>query len=516
MELERNRTASPRPLLAPRRDGSPPLYWIFDSAIGYTVFTILIFTPWMFGTTEHWAIRTVNTWNFFLGGLMVCKWLVRLFTGFKPARWDGSDAYRGVHPAWFLAPIGLLTIFLLAYTGVSAWNARAYFIADEQRFEYLPDFIKWLPHSYDREASWQAFQQYLAVAFFFWALRDWLSAKSHRESRLDIDIEGRAAIGPDSAEMAGAYTYDPTRFPSRLKRLLWVICVNGAALAVQGTLQRLYKSNELLWTVHPALNELYWEQFGPFAYRSNGAQYLNMIWPVGLAFWWSLNQQRSKKFGEGAEFLLLPFTALMLAAPFIAGSRGGLSVAAAQILSVIGIFAYSYRRGGWWKTGLVALLLASIAISSSTLGWKGLQSRLSENTFNTFEARKEIYENSRQIVEEFSTWGSGPGSFANIYQLYRQGLNQPWYHAAHDDYLQTVITFGRVGFTAILFVLALVFGYWFLARGIPTSELFVAFIWVAAAGCLMHARFDFPFQVYSILLLFVTLCAILTTLARRS
>jgi hypothetical protein len=61
-----------------------------------------------------------------------------------------------------------------------------------------------------------------------------------------------------------------------------------------------------------------------------------------------------------------------------------------------------------------------------------------------------------------------------------------------------------------------VFAYWFLARGIPTSELFIAFVWLAAAGCLLHARFDFPLQIYSLQTMFATLCAILTVLARRN
>ena len=38
---------------------------------------------------------------------------------------------------------------------------------------------------------------------------------------------------------------------------------------------------------------------------------------------------------------------------------------------------------------------------------------------------------------------------------------------------------------------------------------------LALAGCLVHARFDFPFQVHSILFLFILLCAILVNLSRR-
>jgi hypothetical protein len=35
------------------------------------------------------------------------------------------------------------------------------------------------------------------------------------------------------------------------------------------------------------------------------------------------------------------------------------------------------------------------------------------------------------------------------------------------------------------------------------------------AGCLAHARYDFPFQIHSIVFLFLVLCAILGVLTRR-
>jgi O-antigen ligase len=240
-----------------------------------------------------------------------------------------------------------------------------------------------------------------------------------------------------------------------------------------------------------------------------------MIWPLALAFWWALNQQRKNKIGAGSDFLLLLFTGLILAAPMIASSRGGVAIAAAQMLGVIAIFGYSFRKAGWWRTLLVAGLLFSVAGAASALNWKRLQARLSENTYNTLGGRTVIYENSKQILEQYPVWGTGPGTFGTIYQLYRKPEDTP-FAFAHNDFLQTQATFGRVGFAAILSMLALAFAYWFVARGIPTSELFAAFMWMSLVGCLLHARFDFPLQNYSILLMFLTLLSVLTTMARRN
>jgi O-antigen ligase len=500
-----------------QRSRSPAFYWRLDMASEYLIYAILVFTPWAFGTTETWAINTVNSLNYVLGALLLAKWITRLVTRVHPARWDGAPALRGVRPGVILIPLAVFTVLMLAYTGIAAWNARAEFIYEEQRFDYF-DYIKWLPTSYDRSATWEAFQRYLALACFFWALRDWVVTKTRREARPDTDLEGEAAIGPEMAEVKGGYySYDPTRFPIRLKRLLWVICTNGALLAVQGTLQRLSGSDKLLWLVQPEnFNRFSYSQFGPFTYRSNGAQYVNMIWPVALAFWWALNQQGRKKLGEGVEFILMVFAALMAAAPVISSSRGGLVIEIAQMLGVLVIFGYSFRRSGWWKTALVGMIFFVVVGSAAALNWEALQYRLEENNLNSLSGRTVIYENSRKIVEDYPVFGTGAGSFGAVYQLYRSDPEQSWYAYAHDDYLQTTVMFGRVGFTIIMFMVVAVFAYWFLARGIPTSELFIAFVWLAAAGCLLHARFDFPLQIYSLQIMFATLCSILTVLARRS
>src|SRR3954462_14738594 len=87
----------------------PGFYWRLDLATEYLIYAILVFTPWAFGTTEEWAIRTVNSVNYILGLLLVVKWITRLLTRFHPARWDGPGALRG-------APRGAILIPLAAFT----------------------------------------------------------------------------------------------------------------------------------------------------------------------------------------------------------------------------------------------------------------------------------------------------------------------------------------------------------------------------------------------------------------
>jgi hypothetical protein len=44
----------------------------------------------------------------------------------------------------------------------------------------------------------------------------------------------------------------------------------------------------------------------------------------------------------------------------------------------------------------------------------------------------------------------------------------------------------------------------------------VMLAWLGLVECLVHAWFDFPFQIHSILFLFLVICAILFSMGRKS
>jgi hypothetical protein len=64
-------------------------------------------------------------------------------------------------------------------------------------------------------------------------------------------------------------------------------------------------------------------------------------------------------------------------------------------------------------------------------------------------------------------------------------------------------------------MLALVPARWWIRDGIGCRWDLIAVVWLALAGCLFHARYDFPLQVYSVLHLFLLLTCISSCLARR-
>ena len=501
------------------------------------LYLMIVFTPWAFGTTQTWSIWTMNTTGYMLGGLLAAKWLIRWKTGYTPVHWGQTEQSedliaeeKGTRLYRFLTVIlAVLTVLVLSHTLISALNARATFLEDELRFDY-DDYFRWLPHSYDSRSTWLAFWNYLGLACFFWAARDWLLTKKVTENRRSRQnsLAGRRSSEKASVhdDLSSIEESDPgpfqegTAIPRRLQRLLWVLCVNGALLALEGILQRLDGTSKLLWLVVPRFNDSAQAQFGPYAYRSNAATYLNLIWPVCLGFWLALRktsirmQKLGGRVGRGSHVMLLPCAVLMAAASISSLSRGGAFVALVNLMvATVIIFFAARREGALTRTGMLSLFIVILSFSGY-LGWKNLQDRISNIFVDNLRDRPEIHENALPIAGEFSLMGTGPGTFAPIYFLYKE-QSQTWAAYVHDDFLETRITFGWIGLSVILCMVLMTATRWFWGGAIESPWEFAAFVWLAMAGCLLHAKYDFPFQIYSIHFVFLLLCSIAFCQSRK-
>lgn len=556
------KTTPPAPTsLLPLRARDISLYSLCDSLSGGLIYAMVLFSPWAFGTTQPWSIRSMNTAGFLLGMLLLAKLLIRWLKGYRPQRWDAdAPAHRSrSRPGWRLTArqisvwVALLTLCIVAYCLVSALNARSTCYPDEPRVEYHP-CLSWLPHSYDGSRSWLHFWIYLALAASFWAVRDWLPGKTAAEER------GQASPAVKPCPLAPV---PQSPFPARLRSLLWLLAINGALLALEGILQRLEGSGNLLFLVKPAVNKGAEAQFGPFAYRANAAAYFNLLWPVCLGFWWTLH--RAAAACQRRHHLLLAAAALMAACPIISTSRGGALVSVAMLgLATLflagsawlaaapghngrkGAAAHRRRRhrgqsrhSGAGHIQILAgpppgcqapasapakpaaslrpllLFLAGALTLGLWLGWQALQPRLAE-LGDGFQGREQMNAFARPMVADALLFGTGPGTFQNLYQFYRISPDTYWPAQLHNDWLETLITFGVAGSGLIALAFCGVLLRWFAPGGIHGGRRFVGLIWLALAGCLVHARWDFPFQIYSILFLWLILCAVLFSLTRRA
>jgi hypothetical protein len=511
------------------RHRTPEAYPFCDGLSEGLIYFILVFGVWALGTTERWSVWTLNAACYALGAVWLFKVALRSITRYRPRRWDDAD---GVHsresgsapleargrPVWrridrgWVAGMAILTFLGLGYCLVSAVNARATYQAHELRFDYY-DYLPWLPHSYDRPQTWFAFWQYLGWAFFFWATRDWLLGKSRAERHESFSQIPRLPSPEASIESHPETGLPATDLPLRLKRLLWVLAIHGTLLTLVGLAQRWSGSHRLLWMVEPVFNRTGEAHFGPYAYRSNAAEYINLVWPVVTGFCWVLTRRareiRKQGYRAGRRHLwLIPMVVIMAASPVAATTRGGAIIAAVNALALGIVLLLAAARARWrHQVGLALLLLIPLEVALF-LGWPELRPRFEKAFSDGLGGRALIYENARQMAEDFPLFGSGPGTFAWLYYFYRADRTETWQGYVHDDWLETRITFGWIGFGMVLLLLVPVAAHGFAGCGIPVGGVFLAALWIALGGCLFHAAFDFPFQIHSVTTLFILLCCL--------
>jgi O-antigen ligase len=471
-----------------------------DTASGALLLFMTVWAPWAFGCTTRWAIQVMDIAGYTLGILLLAKWIVRWRADYTPARWaEPTPAGR-----WFVRLLAFLTGVIMAYVLAGAWNARAITQYSRAGVEFVYSErppIAWLPTSYDALQSWPAFWNWLGIALAFWAARDWLLGKSRRERRQEGDS---AAVFPSE----------------RLKVWLWTLVINSSLLALECILQRLDGTDKLLWLIKPAMGSGPDFRFGPYAYRTNAAQYFNLVWPLSLGFWWALRvayrQQHGlrARLGGGAHVLLLPCTLLLAACPLIATSRGGalimggLTVGAAIIL-------LKASDGSWRGRLMVGAMFVAVIGLGLVLGGPALSARFAKNGLDG-NGRLEIYEAAYRMLPDFTWFGSGAGTFPSLFPIYRVHPDDAWASYVHNDWLEIRITLGRIGLGVLIAMLALVPLMGLCNRrpgGVPGA--FAALLTLSLAGMLAHAVFDFPFRVHSLLFLFCLILAGASGLGRR-
>jgi hypothetical protein len=469
-----------------------------DKLTGFFAISAAFIAPWLLGATTRMGIQVLNFFGFSLGALFVVKRLWSI-NNKKNSGHIFHESFFGKGIWLTISGVGLILFYVLC----SAINSRAnlnyiYFPGSDRasgvEIDYL-ESILWLPHSYDANRTMRAFWKYASLACAFLAIRDWLLGGSWSKRLIGVTGGG---------------------FPSkRVEVFLWGISISSAALALVGMLQRLDGTDRLLWFFRNHINGGQ-GAFGPFPYQSNGAQFLNLMWPVMLGLWWVLRRRNQserllgRKFGGDSHLMALMFTVLVVAAVVLTQSKAGVLILAAQ-LAAIGFLLMVFTRqqlGG--KLAFVLLLLSVLGVGGF-LGGRALTSRFVNVDFGNLSGRKLIYEDALRMVDDFKMFGSGAETFAPLYYFYRNS-NPIWDAYVHNDYLETLITFGWVGMMIIVFIFVSIWLMPFIGNGIPAPLEFIVLIGLAMVGMMAHARYDLPFQIYSLHFEFVVLCALLTCL----
>ena len=207
---------------------------------------------------------------------------------------------------------------------------------------------------------------------------------------------------------------------------------------------------------------------GTFASRNHLVGYLLMTIPLGIGFLFSVETSQTRpashwlhrlSFLDGKTLLLGFSIIVMILGLIVSGSRAGtLSLLLSLSLSLV--LFYDFRK----EERLFRKSVVILGLAVLWAGWVGTSALVTRffATSEDIKLRWVIWENTIQILKDFPLFGSGLGTFAQIFPMYRTFHFRGLVTHAENDFLQLASEVGLVGFG----LLAILFLFLFFKRGL--------------------------------------------------
>ncbi|HEY6662615.1 MAG TPA: O-antigen ligase family protein [Sphingomicrobium sp.] len=253
------------------------------------------------------------------------------------------------------------------------------------------------------------------------------------------------------------------------------------------------------WYFYPQTN--YGVATGFFANANHMATLLIITLPFLAAVLASVGSRRRNAQRYSAVLALVAGGAVVVAVGIaLNGSLAGYGLAVPVLLASALIVLPSRSRAFGWLAPLAGVLLIC-AIGWLTTTPLSNSSTLRSNAETSVQSRAEILRTSVKAVRDFMPFGSGMGSFREVYALYEDHdrLDPNTYvNHAHNDYVELALETGVPG----LIVLILFLGWWgkaaWKAWRRRDPDPFARAAAVASAAILIHSIVDFPLRTAAI------------------
>ncbi len=303
-----------------------------------------------------------------------------------------------------------------------------------------------------------------------------------------------------------------------LRLILWTAALGGSLMAFLGIVQSLTKAKGILWII-PSSNGAF---FGTFIYPNHAAAFLCLTLSVTLALAFYHHRRSTRKLlRSGPHYILVFLGLIVFLGLVISGSRAGMVLGGAVLaFGVCTALVRIIGGGDDFRQGITLGILGAISLGFgmyAVVNFSNLTEIFSD--FETLEKGAGSPDIAQRLQVHGATWdsfkdnkvfGTGAGSFRYFFPFSQQKhpeLQDLYFEHAHNDYLQSLMEYGIVGFLPLFFFFLFLFGKALLAAVVrPAVNL--SLLAGILAFC-MHAWVDFPAQSPSVLLLAVFILAII-------
>jgi O-antigen ligase len=191
---------------------------------------------------------------------------------------------------------------------------------------------------------------------------------------------------------------------------------------------------------------------GIFVNRNHQAALLSLAFPIGALIW-----KRGTGFGlqkSLEKIMVIAGCVLVVPIIFITGSRAGVFLLAAALI-LIAVFGLIPVKAGLLRKLLVYVFFLSVVgvlagLSVFTARDIALGRLLAEDD----NLRLPVWSNILDIVPLYMPWGSGAGSYDEVYRIHENSdLLRPTYsNHAHNEWLEILLTCGIPGAFILVYV----------------------------------------------------------------
>jgi O-antigen ligase len=303
----------------------------------------------------------------------------------------------------------------------------------------------------------------------------------------------------------------------QIQRLLLILTAAGAFQAFYGLFELFRAHPRILF--FPKIYNLS-SATGTFVNRNHYSGYLEMILPLALGLLiarldlFSLSgQTRAEKAAQltgrglaGNVFILIA-AAVMILAIVRSQSRSGVFVLLFifVLFFELTVFHFSARRyrQAWVKT----FIKAAFVVLTLVILYAGVESTMGRFAKDNLlqDGRPQYWSNTLSIVRDFPLFGTGLGTFGDVYPAYGTARLEGRLTHAHNDYLEFLSELGLAGFApflaTILFLIIDGFRTW-TRRRYPRIKALGLGGFISLAAILVHSLTDFNLHVPANALLF--------------